>query len=181
MGLLFTALLLGGADLPPPPLGRVALLLRALWAGVCLGTSTTQRREKKSARPQRGGSQAAPPAREGRKAAPLKGKKRDHHSNELNLTPVNLRSLSFLMFPIFLQKRERHHTTGKKKKSAPPRGRQGNSTPPKGGEGKAPKKRSELLPPFLLGGGASLRLLSMAFISSAFLWVARPFPFCGMK
>ena len=71
------------------PLARFGLVL------FFQGTSTTHKSRRKAARPKDGGGQAAPPRRRQTKDAPLKGRRRDHHSTELNLTSFNLTSLNF--------------------------------------------------------------------------------------
>ena len=70
----------------------------------CVTTSITQKSGKKATRPKGGGGQAAPPERRQRKGVPLKGRRRDHHSTELNLTSVNLKR-SQLLFLLFLVKK----------------------------------------------------------------------------
>ena len=86
----FSSLLVGGAAWPSPSLGRGAFTPARF--GLVLffrATSITQKSGRKAARPKGGGRQAAPPERRPRKAVPVKGRRREHHSTELNLTHLN--------------------------------------------------------------------------------------------
>ena len=104
------------------------------------------------------------PKKRQEKAAPLKGRRRDHHSTELNTTqlqPIKLISI----LPNFF---------GKKAETAPPpKGEQGKSTPTprRTGMGAPPKRSGELLPPLLLSGGASSLSLRFPSGGASFLYL----------
>ena len=117
-GGVFPSLLLGGAAWSPRPLGRGALPLSSV--GWCCLPSLLRLVVLSSLRslgwcfflifrepaPPRGGrrrqhdqkeeAKQPHPQGKGGKAAPLKGRRRDHHSTELNLTSFDLTDLNFL-------------------------------------------------------------------------------------